>query len=120
MLPPSTCILQQSALMATAYIGLGSNLGDRQSYLDKALETLQESEHIEVRQVSTYYETEPEGGPPDQPMFLNAVAEIETDLEPKELMADLLAVERGLGRTRRNKNDPRTIDLDILLYGDLI
>jgi 2-amino-4-hydroxy-6-hydroxymethyldihydropteridine diphosphokinase len=104
----------------TAYIGLGSNQGDRQQNLDEAVEALQEHEHIELRQVSTYFETEPVGGPPDQPDFLNAVAQIETTLEPHELMAALLEIEANMGRVRREKNGPRIIDLDILLFGDAI
>jgi 3-oxoacyl-[acyl-carrier protein] reductase len=105
---------------ATAFIGLGSNLGNRQEFLDKAIEALQETANISVQQVSSYYETEPEGGPPGQPAFINAVAQIDTDLDPHELMAALLDIEQGLGRVRREKNGPRTIDLDVLLYGDVI
>jgi len=92
-----------------AYIGLGSNLGDRRAMIDGALERLR------PRRVSTIVETEP-WGVADQPRFLNAVAEIETDLEPAELLDRLLDVERGLGRVRREKWGPRTIDLDLLLY----
>jgi 3-oxoacyl-[acyl-carrier protein] reductase len=106
--------------MAICFIGLGSNLGDRQSYLDQALAALQEQDRIVVKQVSSYYETDPVGGPPDAPLFLNAVAEIETQLEPSELLSMLLDIERRLGRVRREKNAPRTIDLDLLLYDDLI
>jgi 3-oxoacyl-[acyl-carrier protein] reductase len=105
---------------AIAYIGLGSNLGNRQEYLDLAMQAFQDHPNLTVRQVSSYFETEPEGGPPDQPAFINAVAEIETDLEPPELMSLLLDIERGLGRVRGERYGPRTIDLDILLYGDLI
>jgi 2-amino-4-hydroxy-6-hydroxymethyldihydropteridine diphosphokinase len=106
--------------MATCFIGLGSNLGDRQSYLDRAVAALQEHDRITVEQVSSYYETDPEGGPPDSPLFLNGVAEIETDLQPSELLRVLLDIERQLGRVRREKNAPRTIDLDLLLYNDSI
>jgi 2-amino-4-hydroxy-6-hydroxymethyldihydropteridine diphosphokinase len=94
-----------------AYIGLGSNLGDRREMISRALEQLH------PRRVSTIVETEP-WGVADQPRFLNAVAEIETDLEPAELLDRLLDVERGLGRVRKEKWGPRTIDLDLLLYGD--
>jgi 3-oxoacyl-[acyl-carrier protein] reductase len=103
-----------------AFIGLGSNLGDRQHYLDQAIEAMQEHEHIEVRQVSTYFETDAVGGPPNQPAFINAVAEVDTSLEPHELMRALLDIERRFGRERGEKNGPRTLDLDILLYGDAI
>ena len=94
-----------------AYIGLGSNLGDRRAMIDGALERLR------PRRVSTIVETEP-WGVADQPRFLNAVAEIETDLEPADLLGRLLDVERGLGRERAGKWGPRTIDLDLLLYDD--
>jgi 2-amino-4-hydroxy-6-hydroxymethyldihydropteridine diphosphokinase len=94
-----------------AYIGLGSNLGDRRAMIAGALERLG------PRRVSTIVETEP-WGVVDQPRFLNAVAEIETDLEPAELLDRLLDVERGLGRVRNERWGPRTIDLDLLLYGD--
>jgi 2-amino-4-hydroxy-6-hydroxymethyldihydropteridine diphosphokinase len=94
-----------------AYIGLGSNLGDRREMISRALERLR------PRRVSTIVETEP-WGVADQPRFLNAVAEIETELEPAELLNRLLDVENGLGRVRREKWGPRTIDLDLLLYGD--
>jgi 2-amino-4-hydroxy-6-hydroxymethyldihydropteridine diphosphokinase len=94
-----------------AYIGLGSNLGDRRAMIAGALERLQPC------RVSTIVETEP-WGVVDQPRFLNAVAEIETDLEPAELLDRLLDVERDLGRVRREKWGPRAIDLDLLLYGD--
>jgi 2-amino-4-hydroxy-6-hydroxymethyldihydropteridine diphosphokinase len=107
-------------MSSTAYIGLGSNLGDRQGYLDQAIEGLQEHEHITVQQVSSYFETDPVGCPPGAPAFLNAVVEVGTDLEPKELMAALLEIEEGLGRERREKNGPRTIDLDLLLYDNII
>src|SRR5207244_255921 len=90
---------------------LGSNLGDRRAMIAGALDRLQ------PRRVSTIVETEP-WGVADQPRYLNAVAEIETDLEPAALLDRLLEVERGLGRVRREKWGPRTIDLDLLLYAD--
>jgi 2-amino-4-hydroxy-6-hydroxymethyldihydropteridine diphosphokinase len=94
-----------------AYVGLGSNLGDRRAMIADALERLK------PRRVSTVVETAP-WGRVDQPPFLNAVAEIETDLEPASLLDRLLDLERGLGRVRREKWGPRSIDLDLLLYGD--
>jgi 2-amino-4-hydroxy-6-hydroxymethyldihydropteridine diphosphokinase len=103
-----------------AYIALGSNLGERQRYLDRALQALQEHPHINVTRVSSYYETEPVGGPPGQGPYLNAAAEIETELEPAELLHALLEIEQGLGRVRRELHGPRTIDLDLLLYGEQI
>ena len=94
-----------------AYIGLGSNLGDRRAMIADALERLK------PRRVSAVVETAP-WGRVDQPAFLNAVAEIETDLEPAALLDRLLDLERGLGRVRHEKWGPRSIDLDLLLYGD--
>jgi 2-amino-4-hydroxy-6-hydroxymethyldihydropteridine diphosphokinase len=104
----------------TAYIALGSNLGDRQDYLDRALQALQEHPDIVVTQVSKSHETTPVGGPPGQGPYLNAAAELQTDLGPAELLAVLLEIERQLGRVRGERFGPRTIDLDLLLYGDLI
>jgi 2-amino-4-hydroxy-6-hydroxymethyldihydropteridine diphosphokinase len=106
-------------MAVTCYVGLGSNLGDRQANLDQALEALQDHDRISVQQVSSYFETDPVDCPPGSPLFLNAAAEIETDLGPRELMAVLLDIERQLGRERGDKNGPRTIDLDLLLYGGL-
>jgi 2-amino-4-hydroxy-6-hydroxymethyldihydropteridine diphosphokinase len=94
-----------------AYIGLGSNLGDRRAMIAGALERLK------PRRVSAIVETEP-WGRTEQPRFLNAVAEIETDLEPAALLDRLQGVERDLGRVRRERWGPRTIDLDLLLYED--
>ncbi len=95
-----------------AYVGLGSNLGDRRAMIDGALERLRPA------RVSSVIETEPVGRT-DQPRFLNAVAELETVLPPAELLERLLGVERDLGRVRSERWGPRTIDLDLLLYGDL-
>jgi 2-amino-4-hydroxy-6-hydroxymethyldihydropteridine diphosphokinase len=94
-----------------AYVGLGSNLGDRRAMIAGALEALK------PRRVSSVIETEP-WGRADQPRFLNAVAELETELPPDDLLRKLLDVECGLGRIRRERWGPRTIDLDLLLYGD--
>jgi 2-amino-4-hydroxy-6-hydroxymethyldihydropteridine diphosphokinase len=95
-----------------AYVGLGANLGDREASIRAAAEAL------DARRLSTIRETEP-WGYADQPRFLNAVAELETELPPRPLLDRLLAVERELGRTRDGPRwGPRTIDLDLLLYGD--
>jgi 2-amino-4-hydroxy-6-hydroxymethyldihydropteridine diphosphokinase len=107
-------------MSARAFIALGGNLGNRQQYLERALQALQEHPRINVLQVSSFYETEPVGGPPGQGPYLNAAAEIETDLEARELLRALLDVERSLGRVRREPHGPRTIDLDLLLYGDAV
>ena len=101
-----------------AFVGLGSNLGDRESYLRRAIELLREEPGIDVVAVSTVRETEPVDYL-DQPRFLNAVALVETALAPRALLDRLLAVEQALGRQRDGPRfGPRTIDLDLLLYGD--
>jgi 2-amino-4-hydroxy-6-hydroxymethyldihydropteridine diphosphokinase len=103
--------------MARAYIGIGANLGDREATMRRALELLA-GEGVEVVAVSTFRETDPVGYV-DQPRFLNAAAALETELSARELLDRLLAVERKLGRTREGpRYGPRTIDLDLLLYGD--
>jgi 2-amino-4-hydroxy-6-hydroxymethyldihydropteridine diphosphokinase len=95
-----------------AYVGLGSNLGDRESLIRRAAEL------IGARRLSTVIETDP-WGHEDQPRFLNAVAEIETPLTARQLLDHLLDVERRLGRERIGpKWGPRTIDLDLLVYGE--
>lgn len=106
--------------MATAFIALGSNLGDRRDYLDRALERLRQVAGITVDAVSAYHETAPVGGPPGQGNFLNAAAALQTTLAPQELLQTLQAIENGLGRTRSERWGPRTIDLDLLLYDDVI
>jgi 2-amino-4-hydroxy-6-hydroxymethyldihydropteridine diphosphokinase len=96
-----------------AYVGLGSNLGDRETTIRTAAEL------IGAQRLSSLRETEP-WGYADQPWFLNAVAELETEEEPRALLERLLAVERELGRTRDGpRYGPRTIDLDLLVYGHL-
>ena len=104
---------------ARAYIGLGSNLGDREATLREALDRLGAGEGIAVVAVSSFRETDPVGVL-DQPRFLNAAAALETSLAPRELLERLLAVERALGRDRAQEErwGPRTLDLDLLLYGD--
>jgi len=96
----------------SAYIGLGSNLGDREATVEAALAALPG-----VIAVSRLRETAPVGVV-DQPPFLNGVARLETELSPRELLDTLLAVERSLGRERRERWGPRTIDLDLLLYAN--
>jgi 2-amino-4-hydroxy-6-hydroxymethyldihydropteridine diphosphokinase len=102
--------------MSTAYVGIGSNLGDREATIELALEQLP---HVVA--VSTLRETEPVGVV-DQPRFLNCVAALETDLSPRDLLDELLAIEQRLGRERHGADHvrwgPRTIDLDLLVYGD--
>jgi len=102
-----------------AYVGLGANLGDREATIRRAVELLAATPGIEVVAVSTLRETDPVGYA-DQPRFLNGVAALETDLGSRGLLERLLAVERELGRVRGRgpRFGPRTIDLDLLLYGD--
>jgi 2-amino-4-hydroxy-6-hydroxymethyldihydropteridine diphosphokinase len=100
-----------------AYIGLGANLGDRAATLRAALEQLAAEPEIEVVAVSAFRETEPVGIV-DQPRFVNAAAAVDTPLSPRELLDRLLAIEQRLGRTREGPRfGPRTVDLDLLLYG---
>lgn len=100
-----------------AYVGLGSNLGDRQALLDRALELLDAQPGLDVVAVSSFRETDPVGYV-DQPRFLNGACAVETSLGPREVLERLLAVERELGRERAGpRYGPRTIDLDLLLYG---
>ncbi len=99
------------------YIAIGSNLGDREKNISDAVHKMRDTQGIEVKKLSQIYETEPVGGP-KQPDFLNAVMHIETTLEPRELLLAVQDIENQLGRTRTIKYGPRTIDLDILIYGD--
>ncbi len=103
--------------MTRAFIGLGSNLGDKKKNLLQALQLLEAK--ARVRRVSSFYETEPVGLE-QQDWFLNAVAEVETRLAPRELLSFLLGVEEALGRKRVVKWGPRTIDLDLLFYGNQV
>lgn len=106
-------------MKGTVYIGLGSNLGDREAALRAAVAALVEHPSIRVFNASTFYETMPLGAE-DQPMYLNAVAALETSLTADELLAAMQAIEQRLGRVRDGHWQPRTIDLDILLYGDQV
>ncbi len=106
--------------MSRAYLALGSNLGDRQAHLDRAVRRLRAEPGVVVRKVSSYYETAPVGGPSGQGAYLNAVVEIETSLDPQRLLHALFEIERSAGRVRAEPNAPRTLDLDILLYDDLV
>ena len=103
----------------TAYIGLGSNLGDRKSYIDSALKILAASGQIELGPVSEIIETEPLGKV-DQPRYLNAVAESKTTLSAEDLYGTLAGIETSLGRVRQPRWSSRTIDLDLLLFGSEI
>lgn len=99
--------------MKTAYLGLGTNLGDRPANLHDAVRLLA-SERLRVTRLSSIWETEPRDLL-DQPWFLNQVAEVETDLFPRQLFQHIQRIEREMGRVRRTPKGPRLIDLDILL-----
>lgn len=104
--------------MPTVYIAFGSNLGDRQKNIDRAIALLNKTDKVTVKKISSIYETDPVGGP-KQGKFLNGVAEINTTLGPEALLEVLNKIEGQLERVRTEHWGPRTIDLDILLYGDL-
>lgn len=108
--------ISDSYRMTTAYIGLGSNLGDRNDSINRALKMLAESDQIEVARVSDIIETAPLGQA-DQLKYLNAVAELKTALSTEDLYERLVDIEASLGRVRRDKWASRTIDLDLLLFG---
>jgi 2-amino-4-hydroxy-6-hydroxymethyldihydropteridine diphosphokinase len=97
------------------YLGLGSNVGDREAMLQAAVDLLQ-SRDLRVTRISPVYETEPQGRR-NQPWFLNAVVEAETELFPMQLLTRIGKIERQLGRKRPAENAPRSIDIDIVLYG---
>ena len=98
-----------------AVIALGSNLGNRELYIDSAVAEL--AKVIEITHLSTNHETDPVGGP-EQPKYLNAIAIAETELDPRELMIIMLEIENRLGRKREAHWGPRTIDLDLIVFGD--
>jgi 2-amino-4-hydroxy-6-hydroxymethyldihydropteridine diphosphokinase len=101
----------------TAFVALGSNLDDPVRQLRSALAALSKLPGTRLVRASSFYRNPPEGGA-DQPQFVNAVARIETSLSPRALLDALLDVERAHGRVRSRPNAPRTLDLDIVLYGD--
>ena len=102
-----------------AYLGIGGNIGDTKANIERTIELLKENSEIKVTQVSSYYETEPVGYT-DQDWFLNIVAEIETTLEPFDLLKYCQHIENELKRERLIRWGPRTIDVDILLYEDFV
>ena len=100
------------------YIALGSNLGDRATHIHTALAELQHENDIRVLCSSSLHETKPVGGPPGQGLFLNAAAELDTDLSPQALLERMLTIEARHGRVRMVPNGARTLDLDLLIYRD--
>ncbi|GEP80497.1 2-amino-4-hydroxy-6-hydroxymethyldihydropteridine diphosphokinase [Staphylococcus carnosus] len=105
--------------MTKVYLGLGSNVGDREHQLKEALRLLDAQQGIKVTRVSSLYETAPVGYV-EQPDFLNLCAEIETDLTPQAVLKNGLDIEQQLHRVRKERWGPRTLDIDILLYGNKI
>ena len=101
----------------TVYLGLGSNMGNRQANLDKSIDLL--SQRLKVEQVSSIYDTEPVGNT-DQPRFLNLVCQVYTRLAPQELLTLAKSIELKLGRAPGTSNAPRPIDIDILFYGEQV
>lgn len=106
--------------MSVAYVGLGSNLGDRLASLRQALARLGGLDGCRVASVSGIYESEPVGGPPGQRPYLNAVARLDTDCRAGALLGMLQSIERELGRQAGPRWGPRPIDLDLLLFDDLV
>jgi 2-amino-4-hydroxy-6-hydroxymethyldihydropteridine diphosphokinase len=103
---------------AKAFVALGANLGEREAQIERALLLLSEHGQTVARRSSLYL-TEPVGGPP-QDWYVNAVAELDTELSPEELLRASLEVERAMGRVRTVKDGPRSIDIDLLLQGSLV
>ncbi len=104
--------------MARVYLGIGSNLGDREANCRKALDELEER-GIRIGRVSSLYETEP-WGVREQPMFINMAAEADTDLSPREVLRAVKETEKSLGRKETRRWGPRVVDIDILLYNDIV
>ncbi len=109
-----------SKCVEAAYLGLGSNLGDRRALLKQAVQSLDDHADIHVIRISRMYESAPAGGPPGQGEYLNAAVAVETSLSPNDLLAVIAGIERSLGRIRTERFAPRTIDIDILLFGDRV
>ncbi len=105
--------------MPRAYIGLGANLGDPEKQIDAAIAALEAVPGIRLLRRSSLYRSAPLGND-CQPDFINAVAEIQTELAPRVLLEALLEIEQGLGRRRSFANAPRTLDLDLLIYGQIV
>jgi 2-amino-4-hydroxy-6-hydroxymethyldihydropteridine diphosphokinase len=106
--------------MTTAYLGLGANLGDRLAALRGARQALASLPGIRVEAVSALYETVPIGGPPGQGAYLNAVLQVSTDLPAEKLLYHCLAIEGQFGRERLVHHGPRTLDIDLLFFADLV
>jgi 2-amino-4-hydroxy-6-hydroxymethyldihydropteridine diphosphokinase len=103
--------------MTVVYLSLGSNIGNKENQIKTALSRI--ADYCTIRTVSPLYLTEPVGYS-DQDWFLNCVVEVETDVDPKMLLSSLKSIERKLGRKKTQTNGPRSIDIDILFYGDQV
>jgi 2-amino-4-hydroxy-6-hydroxymethyldihydropteridine diphosphokinase len=103
--------------MTVVYLGLGSNIGEKEDHMKKALELIGKS--YTIQRSSPLYLTEPVGEI-EQEWFLNSVVEIDTDIAPEKLLSSLKSIERKLGRKKTKENGPRIIDIDILFYGDQV
>lgn len=115
--------MPRSDQTATVFLGLGSNLGDRRPAMCAAIHSLVEHPHIDPdhdRGVASLYETSPVGGPPGQGPYLNSAVRITTSLSPQDLLHALQAIETKIGRVRHQRWAPRVIDMDILLFNDLV
>ena len=111
-------LLSPSNSIRVVYIGFGSNIGDRLTHIQKALDTLSKTDGITLQRISSIYTTDPVGYA-EQAQFLNGVAAIQTSLSPFSLLHTLKDIETAIGRKHRLRWGPREIDLDILIYGDL-
>lgn len=118
-LPLKTVSVKISRFRHTAYLGLGSNLGDKKAYLDNAVKALDKAKGCHVEKVSSYYVTAPYGGV-EQDDFLNACLTLKTLLTPEELLEKLHEIEQSAHRERTVRWGPRTLDLDILMYDDVV
>ncbi len=112
------CALSKTARVRT-FIGLGTNVGDREKHLKRTIQFLREMQGFRLKRISRFYETEPVGVR-DQRPFLNGVVEGESSLTPEALLTALKTIEHEVGRTPRERWGPREIDLDLLFYGDLV
>lgn len=107
-------------MMSICYLGVGSNLGNRQKNIKEAIKKIKALKDAKVLKVSRFMQTKPVGGPSGQPDFLNAALKIQTKISPLNLLKKLKIIEKTLGRAKTVRNGPRTIDLDILFYGNKI
>jgi 2-amino-4-hydroxy-6-hydroxymethyldihydropteridine diphosphokinase len=105
--------------MSIVYIGIGSNVGDKEKNCREAIKELGELSSVKIRSRSGFYITDPVGGPP-QDDFVNTVVKEETTLSPDECLKEFKRVEKKMGRTKSPRNHPRVIDVDILMYGDMV